>query len=63
MRRNQFHLRKNTHEKESIKIKMKTDYYCTNCLENFTKDTLWDFYMLDDEPVCEKCYDELCAEL
>lgn len=42
---------------------MKTDYYCTNCLENFTKDTLWDFYMLDDEPVCEKCYDELCAEL
>ena len=52
-----------THEKESIKIKMKTDYYCTNCLENFTKDTLWDFYMLDNEPVCEKCYDELCAEL
>ena len=42
---------------------MKTDYYCTNCLENFNKDSLWDFYMLDDEPVCEKCYDELCAEL
>ena len=42
---------------------MKTQYYCTNCNENFTNENIWDSYMLDNEPICENCYDELCAIL
>ena len=42
---------------------IKTEYYCTNCLENFTDENIWFSFMIDDEPVCEKCYDELCSEL
>jgi formylmethanofuran dehydrogenase subunit E len=63
MRRNQFAIRKNTHEKESIKIKMKTELYCESCFENFTSDSIWNVYDLDGYPICEKCYDELAAFL
>lgn len=39
------------------------DYYCTQCNENFTTETIWDVYTLDSDPICESCYDELCAFL
>ena len=63
MRRSQFVTRKNIQERESIKIKMKTELYCESCFENFTTDTMWECYDLDGYPICEKCYDELVAFL
>ena len=40
---------------------MKTEYYCESCSENFTQDSIWDFYDLNGYPICEKCYDELIS--
>ena len=51
------------HERESIKIKMGTEFYCESCCENFDANSIWEVYDLNGYPICEKCYDEMMAFL